>query len=284
MHMTEALREVRRKTADMRQTETVTSEVIHVTAELARSYLDTSTVNRKTKEKSVRNYASDMVAGNWRLNGESVIFNQDGALIQGHHRMKAVIMAAKMNEAITVPMLIVRGVEPRAFDTLDRGARRSISDVLYIRGESYNTNLATGLRWIGIIEQDGVVAEFSVSETEACLEQHPRARFWAREFSTSKVKRHMSSMLIAVLTVADEKHSTAEVAKFLDQLEAGVGLVEDSPARRLRERFMEAKRGPNKIRASTGLYYMATAWNHYIQKRPLKVLRWTERSIFPGVN
>ena len=62
-----------------------------VTPELAYKYLDTMTVNRHVSQAKVQQYARDMVADNWLINGSVLCFNAVGELIDGQHRLWACI-------------------------------------------------------------------------------------------------------------------------------------------------------------------------------------------------
>lgn len=286
MELKEALHTIRRKQTDAKKTDQISSAVVSVTADIAASYLATSNVNRKRKEKTVVAYAREMLAGNWQLNGETLIFNQDGMLIQGHHRMNAVLLAAKTKPEIEVPMLVIRGVDVAAFDTLDQGSKRSISDVLYIRGEPYHVILAAVVRFIGVIEQ-GVhwKTQFSVRDIEAGLEQHSRARYWSRELGKSTLKRLMPSMFASVLVLADEKHSTRKAQEFFNKVESGEDLADGDPALTLRRRFLEArnKRAASRMHGAAALHYICTAWNYHIAGEPLYRLNWRDTYPAPTV-
>lgn len=286
MELKEALAPIRRKQVETKSNSLVSSEVVSVTADIAESYLSTSNVNRKRKEKTVIAYAREMLAGNWQLNGETLIFNRDGCLIQGHHRMNAVLAAAKVKPMIEVPMLVVRGVDVEAFDTLDQGSKRSVADVLYIRGESYHIVLASVVRYIGVIEQGGHWnAQFSVREIEAGLAAHSRARYWSRELGKSPVRRFMPSMFASVLTLADEKHSTRKAQEFFNKVESGESLADGDPALTLRRRFLEArsKRAATRMTGAAALHYICAAWNHNLAGEPLYKLIWRENLPAPTV-
>lgn len=89
-------------------TDEPTAVVIDVTPELARVWLRANTRNRNTRERAVTEYARDMVAGHWNLNGEAIKFAYDGSLLDGQHRLRAVIEADA-----TVQMLVVVGLPRR---------------------------------------------------------------------------------------------------------------------------------------------------------------------------
>lgn len=65
---------------------------------------------RKIKRTVVSRYARDMEDGNWVESGETIVVSESGAVLDGRHRLTAVIKSQS-----TVPMLVVSGVEDSAF-------------------------------------------------------------------------------------------------------------------------------------------------------------------------
>jgi hypothetical protein len=75
---------------------------VEVTPELAKSWLDTNPVNRPVLEQQVQKFASRMTAGQWRMNYCGIAFAEDGTLVNGLHRLHAVVRSGK-----TVPMTVI---------------------------------------------------------------------------------------------------------------------------------------------------------------------------------
>jgi hypothetical protein len=115
-------------------------EIVAVSPEQASELLRTNTRNRSVRRQYVRQLAQAMQRGEWTVNGEPIQVAKDGTLLNGQHRLHAVVESGQ-----TVPMLVVRNVPLAAQRTMDTGARRNLSDVLALRGESHTTNLAAAL-------------------------------------------------------------------------------------------------------------------------------------------
>lgn len=103
--------------------------VVDVTPALAEKWLGKNTINRSVRRPDVAAYARDMAAGDWLLNGESIKFADDGALMDGQHRLLAVI-----ESGVTVRMLVVSGVSRKAMPTIDTGIPRKFYDALAVQG------------------------------------------------------------------------------------------------------------------------------------------------------
>ena len=101
-----------------------------ITPEVARSYLEKSAGNRPLSARTVNNYARDMASGKWELTAQGIAFNENGALTDGRHRLRAVVKAN-----VTVQMNVTYD-EPAKTTIHDRGRIRTQSNVLNMRGFS----------------------------------------------------------------------------------------------------------------------------------------------------
>lgn len=66
-----------------------------VTPMKAARWLKRNIANRRVSPKVVRNYAGDMSRGEWLLNGEAIKFDRDGNLLDGQHRLGAIVHNGK---------------------------------------------------------------------------------------------------------------------------------------------------------------------------------------------
>lgn len=129
----------------------VTSEVVQVTPSLARDYLSRAARNRPVSDDRVGLYATDMAEGNWEVTNQGIGFSADGELLDGRHRLMAVIMAD-----VPVRMLVTNGLELSAQDHVDVGRPRSIADQLHINhGLAYARKVVAVMRMIMTIRGGG---------------------------------------------------------------------------------------------------------------------------------
>lgn len=101
----------------------------NITPAKAQEYLRTSLGNRPISKVYVRSYADTMRKGGWMLNGVPIIFDIDGHLLDGHHRLLAVIEAG-----IPVRFDVSRGAPAEAFTTYDTGRHRTVGQILAMQG------------------------------------------------------------------------------------------------------------------------------------------------------
>ena len=119
----------------------VTAAVETVTPARAEEWLGKNTSNRNMRFRVVSAYARDMQNGAWQLTGEPVKFSANGRLLDGQHRLHAVVEAG-----VPVDMLVVRGLPDGTQSVMDSGARRTAGDALKLRGEVQYSHLAAAAR------------------------------------------------------------------------------------------------------------------------------------------
>jgi hypothetical protein len=175
--------------------------------------------------------------------------------------------------------IIVEGLRPEIFASLDIGRRRSISDVLRDYGESHTIILASALRWLWMIE-NGVILAANSSPTNGelleVLNCHPNIR--ASITQVSAIREIMGSGIAAALhrTFADK--DTPRANEFFARLIDGVQLAEHSPIRHLRERLIRT-RASHRVRLAEAerVAISIKAWNAYREDRPIQLLIWRSR-------
>ena len=98
-----------------------------ITPQMASEMLSHNMRNRRLSDSRVKSYAKDILNGKWTDTPTPIAFSAEGVLIDGQHRLSAVVVAntpVKMMVAYDVPTDAV----------IDRGLPRDSGSALYIRG------------------------------------------------------------------------------------------------------------------------------------------------------
>lgn len=103
-----------------------------VTPDRAKELLATNEgKNRRRRETRVERYSADMTSGKWRITGETIRLNAKGELLNGQHRLAAVIKAN-----MPVDMLFVSGIGEETMLVQDTGLPTSNDDWMPIEHAS----------------------------------------------------------------------------------------------------------------------------------------------------
>lgn len=121
---------------------TLEINVENISPSLAKKYLEQNTNNRHIRPSSVNKYARDMTSGKWKLTGEPIQFSKDGRLLNGQHRLAAIVKSNK-----PVKIVVMKNVDDSSVAFMDTGAKRSFADVLKMRGYKNVNVLASSIRF-----------------------------------------------------------------------------------------------------------------------------------------
>ena len=99
--------------------------IVNVTPEMASQWLANNNFNRPLKPRLVENYVRQILDGNWRRTHQGIAFDADGVLLDGQHRLHAVVQSGQ-----TVSMLVFLNENQAAHESIDGGKRRSVLDVV----------------------------------------------------------------------------------------------------------------------------------------------------------
>lgn len=110
----------------------MTTVTENITPAKAQEYLRTNDANRPISKVYVRSYADTMRRGAWLMNGVPIIFDTEGRLLDGQHRLRAVVEAG-----IPVRFDVVRGAPSAAFTTYDTGRHRNLGQIIAMQGTKH---------------------------------------------------------------------------------------------------------------------------------------------------
>lgn len=241
------------------------ASIVYVTPEMAKRWLAKNYRNRPIKERRVQQYARDMATGRWRITGEAIKFDTDDALIDGQNRLNAVIVSGA-----TIPMFVMRGIDPEAQKVMDSGAPRSARDGLGIDGYRDAKDLAPIARTVMAWEEGfyrscmhQMNPTYTNSEIYEFVEAHPdltEVTPWAK-----RVQRELRLPIGALGACAYrfmriDADATADFyARICELHTAGRG----DPIQTLLKRVADERTVRRQIRVPLGIYFQVRAWNAF---------------------
>jgi len=245
-----------------------------ITPEKAKAMLAANTGNRKLRENHVAALARDIAAGNWQLNGDAIRFNCDGTLIDGQHRLAAVVKSST-----PIQSLVVEGIDIGAKATIDTGAKRSAGDYFGFNGIKDPYGVASACRYAMCMRHAAVTARnYTISELWDFYEDHPGIAM--TDFDFKSTKGGMGSVVRACTYIASQT-APHIVEDFTDAWIGGYG-PKGSPALVARDRILSAALARNPL--STTYKMRLCAWSLVKMARGATAshVRMPEKIVIPG--
>lgn len=266
----------------------IRSAVEKITPEIATQILEASAdiKNRSVREGHVEWLAAQMKAGKWVLNGEAIILDDENQLVDGQHRLWAVVQSS-----VTIESLVTRGVDRKGFATIDTGSARTLANVLGIVGEKYAASVAAALAWtyrhdLGKMFASNKAIGFSHQVGLTMMKKHPgireSAEFVGKLLKNPILKRVPSSVLI-FLHYRFSAHSRDKAVEFFETLGDMRFDQDGTPTRTLRNQLIhrdDHARGGRPVLNT--MAFFIKAWADFLKgRKPGRPYQWRRSGEFP---
>jgi hypothetical protein len=230
-----------------------------IAPERAVEYLAANRGNRAIVRSHVAALARDIRNGAWMFNAQPICFSGSGRLLNGQHRLSAVIEAGQ-----PIEVMVMRGLPEAAFETYDKQARKPpllAADVADF-GDKALVAAAAVLLWKRELRPVGEPdARPTASEVREVVATNPEL-FALRGFGRKMVRYGRSSaMLYAAHRVLRDDPRLGQV--FLDRLETAANLPAGHLILRLRDRLLDLRKADQNAQVDEIL----AVWPRF-RKRP----------------
>jgi hypothetical protein len=269
-------------------------KVRDITPRMAKEWLARLGKNRKLRKNLVGRYVKQLKRGEWHLTHQGVAFDEKGELIDGQHRLQAIV-----ESGITARMPVATGVGQAAKMVLDTGSARSFHDALTIAGNRpvETREVAAIRRFIrGTLQSHHRGQQETVYQIQAVMERYQKELdFVTAHLYPSTGYGYRSRLRHSAITAASMRalvHTGEKerIGQFLDVVVSGVTKgQEDQPAIALRDFLLGAN---NRNSPSTGtlkgaveVYSKAErALRAFLDREALGLLKTARGDIFPPPN
>jgi hypothetical protein len=260
-----------------------------VTPKKAMQWMKCNVTNRPLSKATIKQYATAMQQGAWKLNGDSICFNCNGDLIDGQHRLAACIKVGCSFESY-----VIHGLDHQAFDTIDQGKRRTIADVFARDGYKHYKILASATRWTWlyqsgmtiVIGRDIVMKEHSalrLDEAHELIEANPSLHHAADLACVlHRQQKLMKPGILAFLIHETGRSGQDRADNFWTRVIVGENLTKGQASHLLHKRLVEDSQSNTVKLPPVVLIAMAIkAWNAEMSGKHMGVLKWLEEEDFP---
>jgi hypothetical protein len=279
------------------------TEVMEITPEFAKELLTANRFyeagvnhagrcNRRFRSQHAQDFADAMLRGEWVL-AESIKFDVEQELVDGQHRLVAVVIAGEAKPDIQVPFLVTYDMPTESTMHYDTGLKRTTPDQLQMRGEVQSLHLSATLRLISLYDsvdpRDGSEpvpfnaerwrrGNFTTQQAMTLLDREPAIRHAVAETSGLRDILPQSSAAAGLHLIRRDWPMDAAL-DFVEKLRLGTNLSEKDPIYVLRETFLWMRRkqqGRQALRTYTGqhLALWIMAWNMHARGKE-RSLRFT---------
>jgi len=252
-------------------------ELVDVTPELAQQWLLRNIKNRNLRKGVVAQYGRDMAAGEWSINGSTIVFADNDTLIDGQHRLNAI--AACDIPGASFPTLVVRGVAEKVKRTIDGGTKRTMGDRLKIDDTQASPTILASLLRRAHMWDRGVYVNVggsspSSAEMYAYLENNPGV-LWSSEFAGSVRRRVLApTSVVAIAHWVTSRVSTGDAKWFFDQLIEPTELPAGHAIHALNKKLTaEASQRVGRANETELLAAFVIAWNAFRKGRSISAIR-----------
>jgi hypothetical protein len=241
------------------------SEFIVITPELAATLLKLEVNNRTSSSNHVSSYAKSMKEGSWKTTHEGIAFNNKGELVDGGHRLRAIIEAN-----VSVTMLVTWDLDEDAINFVNNGRPRNHTDALefagislekrkdlmaFARGCAYmllhEKNNYGGITQAGAQVKNDEIVNFVKNNLTELKESFDELQ---ELFKTSKDVR--INQLFAVYQIA-KKENPLKMYKFLEIVSGRIETTEKCPANAYKLRMEKnSKTHSNKRMKTKESYFL----------------------------
>ena len=117
-------------------------EVMDITPDMAKKILaHRNKNNRPLRYTHLEKLSNAIEKDEWKVTHQCIAFDKDGNLIDGQHRLAAVLQTRK-----TVKMTVATNMDASIFDVVDTGTKRSTGDALDILGSEHGRVVSGALK------------------------------------------------------------------------------------------------------------------------------------------
>lgn len=238
---------------------TVTEMV--VTPEQALEWLTHNDNNRSISKKHVALLAGMMSRNEYHFVGDPIRFDVDGRLLDGQHRLNAIIESETSHK-----MIVVSGLTPDSQVYMDAGRKRSPGDQMTVALGIRNGNQAAAIVRNYIMWRDGVflsntrtvgipeIVNWAEANEDLLVDATTRAR------RIASVKVPTSVAVSGAVYLAAHKVNPEDAETFWDRLADGVDLEANNPILTLRNGIIRRAKRDRWTRVEEWAYYVR-AWN-----------------------
>lgn len=239
------------------------TEKLRIGPAMAKTMLVHNTNNfRKHSAGTVASYARMMKEGRWLHTREGICFDRDGALLNGQHRLMAVIQSGE-----TVSFTVWFGCDSQEAEVVDKPRVRGLGQLLHHAGTKNSNAIGSLGNLLDFVTDSktakdtgamrNYIATLNATALQAAVQEGRRA---------SKKLSHIAALSLAHYWIATGTARSHALLDFWNTLIEGGGT--NRPLLKLRDTLLENRRTPVSREYTVGKTdYVVAVWNATAARR-----------------
>ncbi len=256
---------------------TIKSKTMFIDKKLADKWLLTNVRNRAMSKRVCSHLGKTLKLGHFLCNGETIIFDENGNLCEGQHRLQAV-----SNTGIPIVCVVVFGVSVKAMSTLGCGKIRTVGDVFGMEKYKNPNQLAATVKALyPFLNGTGHTVskkndnKFTAVIAMEILEDYPEIIESVAFCVKYRKETSITHSVLATIHFLTTQYGGHTGQEFMEGFITGAGLESDSPVLMVRNFLNQRKKYAKdaKLRPDSCNYVLSTlikAWNAYATGRKLQ--------------
>jgi hypothetical protein len=267
---------------------TPNARVETITPNMARQLLEKNSMNRPFNQNNLDALKKEINNNNYFLTGESIKIAKDGTLLDGQHRLRAILETGK-----AVKIFVIRDLETEAFKYMDTGRPRQAGDVLAIEGIKNPMKIASIAKFIIGYNKDKTFnsairgnadkgsRRITNADVSDFVNKNLNSLVDSYEFGYGKGRKLIQGKLVASMHYVLKKIDPMQADGFIEALVTGTGLIKGHPIHQLRDIFIHDNRSTKKLPTRAKVHLIIRAWNLVRTKKTVSNLKYDKRDPFP---
>lgn len=228
--------------------------------------------NRHLDNKLVDRYKNIMLAGDWHLSNDAISFNINNMLVNGQHRLWAIV-----ESGVTIRCIVQKNLPLESMDCMDVGKHRTNDDNFKIAGKNYPKDCSATVRCIFNSLDATRCKVYNHNEIAKFMDKYHESIIWAHQALPTRGKFGCSAFRAVVARAHILGKPLEKLNRFCTVLTTGLNTPEDGAALLLRNRILEPSvkdKGKNNRRNQKEFYSLAeTALANFLNnKTPARLL------------
>jgi len=246
-----------------------------ITPSNAAAILTANKSNRRIKERHVSFLVSEILEGRWHSNtGESIKIATDGTLIDGQHRLSAIV---KSNKALNI--LVCRDMDKEVFSVIDTGISRDAKDVFKMSNVKNEIGVTASLKKYIDFKNGHSTSKGSakISNQNLLDFYNKNEKYYQSVWNESQKNYNAFAKIISTSTICAFSLLFNDISKkdsedFFNQLCSGINITNPTIFV-LRTRLMKNKMSASKLRDSVVNAYIIKSWNAFRKGSEIKIMK-----------